>query len=135
MTENERAVVYREAPLPKDCPPLDSYVVQSGVYLRLVSANPCTTEDFKSGHAEQRNKPARCDDCTWKACSVWAETRAKEKLSDLAKLPNLSDKRFIAHVKLTRAGGRMKPHDRHVTAPMIDEAASSRRALYRSANW
>jgi hypothetical protein len=42
---------------------------------------------------------------------MWLETTPREKLADLAKLPNHSDKKYIAHVQVHEDAGRIKPHD------------------------
>lgn len=101
---------YRGGPLPTNCPPNDAADAASGTFLRLVATKPCTLDDFRSGQSEGRRKPKNCDDCTWLACSVWLDTTKLEKLSDLAKLPNLSDKKFIAQIKVDPACGKVKPH-------------------------
>jgi hypothetical protein len=44
------------------------------------------------------------------ACSVWLESTAPERLADLAKLPNLSDKKFVAHFAVDPRCGKIKPH-------------------------
>lgn len=101
---------YRGGPLPDACPPSDATDATTGTYLRLVRADPCTLEDFRSGHAEGKRKPQKCDMCTWMACSVWVESSAFERLADLAKLPTLSDKKFIAYFSVDPSCGKIKPH-------------------------
>ena len=100
---------YRGGPLPAHCPPSDAKDATDGIYLRLVVGNPCTLDDFRSGHAEGRRKPKSCDDCTWMA-SVWLDSTAPERLADLAKLPNLSDRKFVVHVAVDSTCGKVKPH-------------------------
>ena len=98
------------APLPPDCPPPDAIDVPKGVYLRLVAAKPTTADDFRSGHAEGKKKPDKCDECTWRACSVWVETTKLEKIAGLTKLRTLSDKKFIAFIEVDDKCGKIKPH-------------------------
>jgi hypothetical protein len=97
---------------PAECPPNNSLSVPLGVYLRLVPANPVTAADFQSGHTCGKKRPKKCDECTWRACSVWLSTTLHEKLAGLTKLPNLSDMKFIAHVEITIPCGKIRPHNK-----------------------
>jgi hypothetical protein len=101
---------YKGGSLPERCPPEDAINAPDGHLLRLVAQNPCTADDFRSGHAEGKKQPKKCDMCVWMAYSFWVETTPKEKLADLAKLPNLRDKKFIAVVKVNASCGMVKPH-------------------------
>jgi hypothetical protein len=97
---------------PADCPPNDALSVPHGVYLRLVSANPATAADFQSGHVGGKTRPKKCDECRWRAGSVFLSTTLHDKLAGMVKLPNLSSMKFIAHVQVTKTCGRLKPHDK-----------------------
>ena len=58
------------------------------------------------------------------ACSVWVETTPREKLGDLTKLPNLSDKKFVAHIQVNSSCGHIKPHakdQQHISFWMYEE--------------
>jgi hypothetical protein len=114
---------FREHPLPPSCPPADATLIEAKV-LRLVASQTPTAEHFRSCRAEGKPKPKKCDDCLWTACSVWRENTPREKLQDLAKLPNHSDKKFVATVKITKASGYTKPHTKdanHLSFWMYEE--------------
>jgi hypothetical protein len=74
-----------------------------------------------------RNCNARtCPECVWRACSVWSDDTAPERLAGLAKLPNLRDKKFIAHVNVGPACGKMKPQPKdhqHISFWMLKSFA------------
>jgi hypothetical protein len=80
-------LIYKGHPLPDDCPPVDATGPPEGIFLRLVRSKNITADDFRSGHAEGKKQPTKCDDCRWRACSVFAETTPTEKLADIAKYP------------------------------------------------
>lgn len=103
---------YRGGPLPEDCPPIDSEDVAAGYLLRLVSSNPSTAQDFRSGHAEGKNQPKTCDICRWMSCSVWTADTPHENLAGLAKLKTLSHMKFVARFKVTGSEGKIKPHEK-----------------------
>jgi hypothetical protein len=109
--KNSKAYKDQDDLWPTNCPPTDAKSIPHGVYLRLTSANPATKDDFRSGHAEGKKRPKkRCDECTWRACSVWVESTSQDKLAGLAKLPTLSNKKFIVHFRVSSAAGMVKPH-------------------------
>jgi hypothetical protein len=102
---------YREKPLPAACPPSDASDAPKGTVLRLVANSPPVQDDFRSGRAEGKKKPKRCDDCTWCACSVWLSSTKKEVIAGLTKLANHRNKKYIAHVQIDAKSGKTKPHD------------------------
>jgi hypothetical protein len=110
-TTRSGGILYKGHPLPADCPPVDASDAGDGIVLRLVVTDPPTASDFLSGHVEGKTQPKKCDDCRWRACSVWDAGTPYEVLSGLAKLPNLRDKKFIARVKVSKQCGRLKPFD------------------------
>jgi hypothetical protein len=109
---------YKGNPLPEGCPPSDSVTVPAGYLLRLVSTNPCTADDFRSGHAEGKNQPRKCDLCTWLSCSVWTADTPLEDLAGLAKLRTLSHMKFVARFKVTGLEGKsnLTPRTRGTSA-------------------
>ncbi len=111
MSRAAAAAAYKDGPLPSGCPPSDAPFAEDAVFLRLVTTNPPAAADFRSGHAEGKKKPKKCDDCRWMACSVWKVGTPRERLADLAKLPNLSDKKFVAFINVKASYGHMMPHD------------------------
>lgn len=111
MTVYEEGARWRDV-LPASCPPLDAQEPDDKVVLRLIPEEAASPSDMQSGATSGRHKPRNCDDCTWCACSVWEEETKREKLADLAKLPNLSDMKYIARVRLKRESGVFKPHEK-----------------------
>lgn len=102
---------YKDNPLPMECPPPDAQDAFAGVVLRLVTTNPPTADDFRSGRSEGKKKPQKCDDCTWCACSVWLSSTKKEVVTGLTKLANHKNKKFIAYLDINPATGKTKPHE------------------------
>jgi hypothetical protein len=119
---------YKGGPLPLGCPPPDSVDVPKGFLLRLVPTNPCTAEHFRSGHAEGKNQPSKCDLCTWMSCSVWSADTPHEVLAGLTLLKNLSHMKFVARFKVAGSEGKIRPHDkdqRHLSFWMRESFAAA----------
>ena len=114
MPHGKESTPFKGGPLPDNCPPKDAIKPpKDAIFLRLVPANPATLDHFKSSKAEgNRRQPRDCDDCRWAACSVWIATTPRGKLSDLAKLRNLSHMKFIAFIKVDESSGYIKPHEK-----------------------
>ena len=99
---------YRER-LPPDCPPADAVALSRQTVLRLVPNEAVCLDDFKSQAALGRICPRNCDPCRWAGCSVYTENARPEKLAYLAKLPTLSNMRFVAHVQVNEVSGKARP--------------------------
>jgi hypothetical protein len=116
---------YKGGPLPVGCPPPDAVDVPAGYLLRLVSANPCTADDFRARDAGRR--PKNRDLCTWLSFSVWTADTAFEDLAGLAKLRTLSHMKYVARIKVTGSEGKIKPHPddpRHLSFWMLESFAA-----------
>lgn len=109
-----RALRYREA-LPAGCPPADAVALSEQIVLRLIPFDPACAEDFASNAAKGKGCPKRADPCRWAACSIHREDTPRERIKDLAKLPNLAHMRFIAQVLIDERSGTAKPwpNDEH----------------------
>jgi hypothetical protein len=104
---------YHGEPLPNGCPPDDAIAAPDDVLLRLTSSPQPSAEDFAVGSANgRRKKPDSCNPCTWLSCSVWRPMTPRETLLALTRLPKMSDKKFIAHVKVNSRCGIVKPHQK-----------------------
>lgn len=106
--DNPPEVQYKGGALPIGCPPLDATVPPNTLFLRLVSTNAPCADDFRSCALEGKTAPLRCDPCTWLSCSFFSEDTPREKLADIARFKNHSDKKYIAYVRVNNDSGLIK---------------------------
>jgi hypothetical protein len=99
---------FKGAPLPPSCPPADATPPGDTLFVRLVSSDSPTANDFRSCALEGKTPPKRHDPCVWQACSFFTEDTPAYVLADIAKGKNHLDKKFKAYVRVNHASGVIK---------------------------
>jgi hypothetical protein len=114
------AYKYRED-LPTNCPPSGAGALGSQVVLRLITGKTACDEDFKSHAALGKKCHGHASPCTAAACSVFAESTSQHGVTDLAKLPKLRDRRFVARLNVDASSGlaEMSSHGNHISIWMF----------------
>jgi len=116
------APVFKDAPLPDQCPPAEAVPPGDILLVRLVPTDIPTANDFRLCHLEGKTPQRRCDMCAWRACSFFLESTPKEVLAGIASFKNHADKKFKAFVRVGPDSGviRVWPDGNHVSFWMYD---------------